>query len=909
MNDFAQPLWRRYLRFIRPNAAADLDDEIAFHVTARIEELIAGGMSRDDAEAAALRRFGDVAYVRSQTLRIDHLWEREKNMRERSDAIIADVTFALRQLRRSPVLATAAILCFALGIGVNSAIFSIVNGVLIRPLPYRDVDRIVFIKEGLPKMGPGMGTRISPAEFVDYRALDGRVFQSSAIYESRNFTVRAPDGTVEQVQGAVVSGNFLRVLGREPALGHIPPTWAQNAANPTATLGTQELIVSHSFWRTRLGGDSSIIGNTMPLDGSVVTIAGVMPPDVQFPIGGLGVTPAEVFAPYELSAQVMEKRADNYATWAFARLADGVSIDRASAAVANIASNLPRRYPDFYRGGTAAVVGGVSPLREAITGSVRQPLLVLLAAVCLVLLIACLNVSSLLMARSVSRQREIAVRRALGASRSRLAQQFLTESLVLVVIGALLGLLVGRYGAAALAQLDPNGSFIGYDIGLDWRVLTVTAAVTVLTGIVFSVLPGLAGRDDLQTSIRESDTPRNSLSRSGLVVAEIAIALLLTMGAGLMVRSFLHLRDVDPGFRADRLLTFRVNFPESRYPTQAAAHAAQLLLAQRLQAIPGVDAVSSATDIPAAEPSWIVYTPDPAVGPLPDKAPVGSISLVQPGYFETMAIRVRAGRTFNSFDAADRELVAIVGETLAKQRYGGASALGRRIKWGGPDSPSPWRRVVGVVADIKQTGLAQEDPAPAIYMPAAQVDTGPVASIVRGQNYVLRTADNRLAISGSARRAVRDFDALMPITGLTPMDELLSSTIADRRFNMFLLGAFAAVALGLAAVGIYGLTAYSVAQRTRELGIRIALGAAPRDVLLLVIRQGATLALAGILIGSLGAIAATRWMRSMLFQVDPLDPLTFVAVAGALAAVAIGATWAPALRAARVSPVTAMRTD
>jgi putative ABC transport system permease protein len=393
------------------------------------------------------------------------------------------------------------------------------------------------------------------------------------------------------------------------------------------------------------------------------------------------------------------------------------------------------------------------------------------------------------------------------------------------------------------------------------------------------------------------------------VVAEIAIALLLTAGAGLMVRSFLHLRDVDPGFSAERLLTFRVTFPASRYPTQAAAQTAQQLLAQRLDAIPGVDAVSSATDIPAAEPSWIVFTPDPALGPPPEKAPIGSVSLVQPGYFETMGIRLRAGRTFTSFDAAGRELVAVIGESLAKQRYGGASAVGRRIKWGGPDTPSAWRTIVGVVADIKQTGLAEEEPLASIYMAAAQVDTGPNASMVRGQSYVVRTAGEPRAAVSAVRRAVMDFDPLMPITGLTPMDELLASTIADRRFNMFLLGAFAAVALSLAAVGIYGLIAYSVAQRTRELGIRIALGAAPRDVLLLVIRQGATLAVAGIAAGSLGAIAATRWMRSMLFQVDPLDPLTFAAVGVVLAAVAIGATWVPAVRAARVSPVTAMRSE
>jgi putative ABC transport system permease protein len=832
-------------------------------------------------------------------------------MSARSDSIIADVTFALRQLKRTPALATAAILCFALGIGVNSAIFSIVNGVLIRPLPYRDADRIVVINEGLPKMNPGMGTSISAAEFVDYRELDGRVFQASAIYEGRSFIVRAPDGSLERVQGAAVTGNFLRVLGREPVLGRVPPTWLENAANPTATLGASEVIVSHSFWRTRLGGDSSIIGKTMPMGtaGASATVAGVMPPNVQFPIGGIGVTPAEIFLPYVLSPAVMARRADNYGTWAFGRLADGMTLEGASAAVWNVATNLPRRYPDFYKGGTSVVIGGATPLRDAIVGPVRQPLLVLLGAVCLVLLIASLNVSSLLVARSVARQREIAVRRAIGATRSRLSQQFLTESLVLVGLGGLVGLLVGRYGAILLRRLDPNGSLNGYDIGLDWRVVAATAAVTALTAIAFSVLPGIAGRDDLQTSLREADTQRKSRTRSGLVVAEIAIALLLTVGAGLMVRSFMHLRDVDPGYSADRLLTFRVAFPQTRYPTGAEAITGQLLLSQRLAAIPGVTAVSSASDMPAAEPSWIAFTLDPALGPPPDKVPIGSNNLVHVGYFETMGIALRAGRTFTTTDDAAHQPVAIVGETLAKQRFGGMQALGRRLKWGGPDSPQPFRTIVGIVADVKQIGLAQEEPTPAIYMPTAQMDTGLVVSIVRGQSYFLRTAGDPRAMASTVRRTVQEFDALMPVTGIAPMEELLSSTIADRRFNMFLLGVFAAVALSLAAVGIYGLIAFSVAQRTRELGIRIALGALPRDVLLLVIRQGATLALVGIVIGSLGAIASTRWMRSMLFQVDPLDPVTFGAVGLGLAAVAIGASWIPALRAARVSPVTAMRND
>jgi predicted permease len=336
---------------------------------------------------------------------------------------------------------------------------------------------------------------------------------------------------------------------------------------------------------------------------------------------------------------------------------------------------------------------------------------------------------------------------------------------------------------------------------------------------------------------------------------------------------------------------------------------AERLLAERLDAIPGVGAASSATDIPVTGGSLIAFTPDPALGPLPEKVPIGSASLVHSDYFETMGIPLRSGRTFSTSDVAGGEPVAIIGEALARQRYGGLNAVGRRIKWGSLESPQPWRTIVGVVADVKQAGLAEEEPAASIYMPVAPFDSGPVAAMGRGQSYVVRTSGDPRATISAVRRTVKEFDGLMPITGLGPVDELLATTIADRKFNMFLLGTFAAVALTLAAFGIYGLIAFSVAQRTRELGIRIALGALPRDVLLLVMRQGAMLALAGIVAGSLGAIVSTRWMRSMLFQVDPLDPLTFAVVGVALAAVAVGATWAPALRAARVSPVTAMRND
>jgi predicted permease len=902
------PSWRRYLRFVRSNAAADLDDEIAFHLAARIDELVAGGMTPELAEAAALQRLGDLARFRSQALRVDRQLEREQTMRDHFDTIIADVTFALRQLRRSPALAIAAVLCFALGIGVNSAVFSVVNGVLLRPLPYRDADRVVGINEGLPKMGPGMG-RIAAAELLDYRELDGRVFQATAIFEQRSFTIRGADGSLERAPGALVSGNFLRVLGREPALGRIPATWLANAHDPTAAPPTDEIIVSYSFWRTRLGGDSSIIGRTMQFGPSgVATVAAVMPPAVPFPIGGLGVTPADIFALYTLTPGVLNRRGDNYGTWAFGRLADGVSIEQANAAVANVATSLPRRYPTFYGQGTAQVVGGVAPLREQIVGEVRRPLLVLLGAVCLVLLIACLNVSSLLVARALARQREIAVRRAIGASRSRLAQQFLTESLVLVGIGGFAGLMVGRYGAALLSRFDPSKSLNGYDVGVDWRVVALTAAVTGLTGIVFSVLPGIAGRDDLQTALRDAAQGK-ALSRSGLVVAEIAIALLLTVGAGLMVRSFLQLRAVNPGFSADHLLTFRVTFPESRYKTGAATISGERLLAQRLGGIPGVKAVSAGSDIPAASGSLIGFTPDPAVGPLPDKVPISTASLVQANYFETLGIPVRAGRTFTEADGVGSEPVAIIDESLARKHFAGGSAIGRRIKWGSVESPQPWRTVIGVVGEVKQQGLTDDGALPSIYFPAAQFDSGPVMSMVRGQTYMVKTSGDPRAVTAAVRRLVKDFDGMMPVTGVRSMDEALSSTIADRRFNTFLLGAFAAVALGLAAVGIYGLIAYSVAQRTRELGIRIALGALPADVLLLVLRQGGKLAAAGIVIGSAGAVAATRWMRSMLFHVDPLDPLTFGAVAVALVGVAIAASWAPARRAARVSPVTAMRNE
>jgi putative ABC transport system permease protein len=622
---------------------------------------------------------------------------------------------------------------------------------------------------------------------------------------------------------------------------------------------------------------------------------------------------ADIFLPFRFSPLVLSQRADNFGTLAFGRLQDGISITRAEAALTQIVRQLPLRYPESWgkaqnNGGTPVV--HVKDLRATAVGDSRRSLLVLLGAVGFVLLIACTNVASLFVARASARKREIAIRKALGASRARLTQQFLAEALLLLTAGSALGLLAAHWATRALVALAPGEFYSAFDTSIDARVLAVTGGVTILTALVFSMLPGLRRQAEaeqtLRTEGRSATANRTSqLGRRVLIVSEVAFALVLTIGAGLMLQSFAKARGVYPGFDPENVLTFRLNLPQAAYPEADRVKLTEQQILQRLQEIPGVMSVSAASDLPMQGDWLITFTPE---GAPPSNQPVATNSLVMPGFFEAMRVPLRFGRVFTESDTKGSPGVVVINETMARKHYGSANAVGRKFKWGPPDSPVPPREIIGVVADIKHRTL-DEEPMPAVYHAVMQQDTGQIVSMYRGLTYVVRTRTATNGIAGSVRAAIQGVDSKLVVLYVQPMETIVGSTIAGRKFNATLLGLFAALALALAATGVYGVLQYSVIQRRREMGVRIAIGASSTSMIRLIVGQAVVLAGIGIGIGLAGAFGLTRLIRSLLFNTDPLDVLTFGVSAAVLLLIAGVSSYLPARRALRIDPTIAMRVE
>jgi putative ABC transport system permease protein len=587
---------------------------------------------------------------------------------------------------------------------------------------------------------------------------------------------------------------------------------------------------------------------------------------------------------------------------------------RAEASLTEIVRQLPQRYPDSWgkvqnRGGTPLV--HVKSLRDTAVGQSRRPLLVLLGAVGFVLLIACINVASLFVARASARRREIAIRKALGATRGRLTQQFLAEALLLLAAGSVLGLVAARWGTRALVALAPGTFYSSFDTSIDARVLAVTGGLTMLTALVFSILPGLRGQSSeaeqaLRTEQRSSTADRTSQhGRRVLIVSEVAFALVLTVGAGLMIQSFARVRAVNPGFDPENLVTFRVNLPSATYTDPDRIKLTHHQIVQRLREIPGVMSASAASGLPMQGDWLIVFTPE---GPPPSQLPVATNALVLPGFFEAMRVPLRTGRVFNERDTKGTPGVVVINETMARKYYGNTNPVGRQFKWGSPDSPVPLREIVGVVADVKHRTL-DEEPTPAVYHAVMQQDTGLQVPMYRGLSYVVRTRMASASLAASLRTAVRGVDPNLVVLNVLPMDTIVGNTIASRKFNATLLGLFAALALALAATGVYGVLQYSVIQRRREMGIRIAIGATSSDMIRLIVGQAVGLAAIGVMIGVAGALALTRVIRALLFDTDPLDGLTFAASAAMLLLIAALSSYLPARRALRTDPTIAMRAE
>jgi predicted permease len=803
------------------------------------------------------------------------------------ETFLQDLRFALRALRRSPGFTAVAVLTLALGIGANTAIFSVVNAVLLRSLPFREPDRLMSISTRYPQDATGYA--LSAPDFMSVRDL-AEVFSGVAAYVPTEQALTG-DGEPAQVSVAVVSADFLEVMGATPVLGR------DFRAEENGEGRNAVVLLGHAFWRQRFGGDPRVVGRAVTLNGVTREVVGVLPPEFDFPAR------SQVYYPLaydsRFSSATAEGRRSEY-LGVVARLRPGVTPERAGAALRTLSGRLRQQFRET----NANVSLAPTPLREELLGEVRTPLLVLLGAVGLVLLIACVNVANLLLARSTARESEMAVRVALGAGRGRLVRQLLTESLVLGTLGGAVGLLLAVWGTHALVAVRPAEIPRLDAVRIDATVVAFAAAATLLTATLFGSVPALqVGRGGLAGSIRESGRSGGAgrskrRLRASLVVVETALAVMLLVGAGLLIRSFARLTHVDPGFRTERVVTFELTLPRARYAEDPQILDFSGRLLQRVRALPGVQSAGISTGLPLSGARTILgFDIENHAPPRPGFIQDLVVKRATPDYLRTMGIPVLRGRDLDERDRADAPGVALLNEAAVKRYFPDEDPLGRRITFDG----RRWLTIVGVVRDVPQFGLAEETRSEA-YVPFAQL---PSSSLVMAA----RTTGDVRALTGALRREVRALDPDLPIERFTTTRELVRESVARPRFYALLLSVFAAVALALAAIGIYGVISYSVAQRTREIGVRVALGAAPESVLRLVLRSVLALAALGVGLGLLLALAGTRLIAGMLFSVGAADPPTFAMVAIGLFLVAVLAGWLPARRATRVDPMVALRAE
>jgi len=893
------PAWRRYLRFWGNDLAADVDDELRFHIESRVQEYLDMGLTPDDARAEAMRRFGNVAAVRRSCQEIDQLTDHERRRADMWDALLQDLRYAARTLLRSPGFTLVALLTLALGIGANTAILSVVNGVLLRPLPYPSPDGLVRVYTAFRGSGTPRYSMSQP-EFMDYKSL-AHVFENAAAYTGATLTLTGGCATTsgacepERVRGIAATRDLFPVLGVSPLRG-------RNFEGDEGRTGREPVvIVTHAFWQNRFGGSPDLLGRVLTLNGVSRRVIGILPPDVT-------LARAEAFIPIYINPDSLAGRASNYLS-GVARLGPNVTVARAQMELDALTRATAAKFPNVYPSSMGYGATVIS-MHDAIVGDVRPALLILLGAVGLVLLIACANVANLLLARGEARQREIAVRLALGANRRRVIRQLLTESTVLALAGGAAGTLLAWWGMKALLAVNPEAIPRLELVHIDLTVGLLTLGVALITGLLFGLAPALRmARPELQSSLKEG-TRGGSVGRAQqrlgrvLVAGEVALAVVVVIGAALLVRSFWALRNVDPGFDPSNVLAVDIALPPARYDPNATTQFYRQLV-ERMAALPGVTVAAAASDLPpvAGGNNWDIEILGRARAP-GEAAPSPNVRVVTDGYFSALRIKATRGRVFGEEDAGASQLMAVINETAERTVWRGANPIGHQIRFA-PDEP--WLTVVGVARDVRSMGLS-EDVTPEVYLlheqlPAITKETE------RTMYVVARTAGDAAALAPAARRAVRELDPLLAITGIRTMTEMIDRSVAGPRFTMLLLGVFGAVALVLAAVGIYGIMAHAVKRRTREIGIRMALGARPSDVLRLVVVQGMSLAGVGLGVGVLVALAATRLMTRLLFGVSANDPLTFVSIVVLLAAIALLASWLPARRAVSTDPTLALRSE
>ena len=869
----------------RRAAERDLDEELRFHIEMETEKNIRAGFSATEARRRALRDFGWLELTKEAYRDVAGRWLEE---------LAADIRYALRALRRAPVLAAAAIITLGLGIGANTTIFSAVNAEILRPLPFANPGRLVMLWEENPEKGWHEQV-CAPANAFDWKE-QVRAFQDVALYfQNAGQSTLTGQGAPVILKAGGVTGNFFDLLGVRMQLGRAlmpDETWS-------ATGVAHTVVVSDRLWRDRLGGDPHVIGRSIRIDGTPMEIVGVAPAGFSFPVEGIDFWQPMAWKP-EFRGQVFFRRA--HFVRAIARLAPGATVQRADAQLQTVVNRLKQQYPatNKYMG------AGLTPLHRFLVGDTQLPLIVLLASVALLLLIACANVGNLLLVRAVGREREAALRLTLGAGRKRLAKQALTESIVLSVLGGAAGIVLGVFGIRVLEALLPAGMLRSSHFDVDWTVLAYVLLIVLGSGILFGTAPAFwMGRRSPAESLKEGgrggDSRRMRRWTELLVVGEVALAVVLTLGAGLLVRSFRELMDVDPGFDPGGVLATQIALSGTKYDSATQQRHFFETLIERVKALPGVEGAAVTTVPPLAGTG---YTSDFVVAGRPAGEYYTEIThrSITPEYFRVMHVRLLRGRIFSAADKQGAPPVIIVNEQAARKYFKGQDPVGQRITFDKvPNDSSQWSTIVGVVAGERQRDLSSE-PQIEAYIPYAQ-------EVQSAVSLMTRTAGDPTTVTPAIRRIIGEMDPDIAITDARSMTVIRDASLARERFLMAMLVVFAGVGLLLAVVGVYGVLAQVARRRTREMGIRIALGSPIGQVRWLVVRHGLGLVALGVAIGISAALVATRGLGALLYRIAPADPVTFVTIPVLLAITGVAAAWIPALQASRADPAIALRSE
>jgi len=868
----------------------ELDEELDFHLEKEIEQNLMRGMNPEDARSAALRSFGGVERVKEES--------RDVRGIRLIEELCYDLSYGLRMLRKLPGVMAIAIATLAVGVGANTAIFSVVNATLLRPLPYNNPDQLVMMWGTNPGGYGWRGkTGFSAPSFLDYQQ-QNQVFERMAAFTGVGLTLTEVSHS-ENIQGGLVTPEFFDVLAVQPSLGR--------AFLPQDAQAGQDHVVllNYNFWQRRYGSNPNIIGQTIRLDATPYTIIGVLPQGFDFSIPDYFES-RDLWLPNILPRDNSE-RGHKFLS-VIGRIKPGITPGQVEQEMRAITERLAQEYPRQMTGFGVKL----TPLHEQIVGDIRPVLLMLFGAVGLVLLIACANVANLQLARASTRQKEIAIRTALGASRGRLLRQLLTESVLLALIGGALGLLLASWGIRLLTGLGPAGVPQGTLVTVDATVLAYSLALSLMTGILFGLAPALQPTPARLSEALKEGGRNSAAGESGirlrrlLTVSEIALSLILLIGAGLLIRSFVGLLRVNPGFEIKNTLTARFDLPKYSYPeaTKQAAFYTQVI--ERIKALPGVTAVGTTDELPPTMGSHSNTFSIEGGASIDQSNQSLAVQerVVSADYFRAMGIPLSTGRVFSDTDDDSAPPVALINQSFARRFFPNENSIGQHLRFG---SANPWITIVGIVGDVRGFGLDKQ-PKSEIYLSYQQQKFLPYNPLPN-MHLVVRTIGDPNEIAAAVQGSVQELDKNLPLPPAQTMEAVLAASIAERRANMLLLGVFAVIALILTTVGVYGVISYSVAQRTQEIGIRIALGAQSHDVITLVVRNGMRLVLAGIAIGLAGAFALTRWMASLVFGVSATDPLTFAVITLLLALVALLACWIPAAQAAKVDPMTMLRSE